>query len=111
MIADEPTSALDPLAASETLGLFRRINTDRQVAMLYISHDLLSVAGLCHRVAILHAGRVVEVGGTGQIFSQPREGYTQRLVAAIPRLPDWRPPATELASAPASATIEATRAA
>ena len=91
VIADEPTSALDPLAASETLGLFRRINTNQGVAMLYISHDLLSVAGLCHRVAILHAGRVVELGATGQIFAQPREGYTQRLVAAIPRLPEWRP--------------------
>lgn len=107
VIADEPTSALDPLAASETLALFRRINTARQLAMLYISHDLLSVAGLCHRVAILHSGRVVEVGGTGQIFSQPREGYTQRLVAAIPRLPEWRAPAAVAATPQEAASVPA----
>jgi peptide/nickel transport system ATP-binding protein len=59
--------------------------------MLYISHDLASVAGLCHRVAILQAGRVVETGPAGEIFTRPRESYTQRLVAAIPRLPAEAP--------------------
>jgi len=91
VIADEPTSALDPLAGRETLDLFRRINLEQGVAMLYISHDLASVAGLCHRVAILHSGRLVEIGPTAQIFSAPRQGYTQRLVAAIPRVPVWTP--------------------
>jgi peptide/nickel transport system ATP-binding protein len=109
VIADEPTSALDPLAAAETLNLFRRINTNHGVAMLYISHDLLSVAGLCHRVAILHAGRVVEIGATGQIFAQPREGYTRRLVAAIPRLPEWRPATAREAAAESPAAPEVLR--
>lgn len=109
VIADEPTSALDPLAAAETLNLFRRINTNHNVAMLYISHDLLSVAGLCHRVAILHAGRVVEIGATGQIFAQPREGYTQRLVAAIPRLPEWRPAASPETGVAAEAVVNPTK--
>jgi ABC-type glutathione transport system ATPase component len=98
LIADEPTSALDPLAARETLDLFRRINVAHGVAMLYISHDLASVAGLCHRVAILHGGRLVEIGATAQIFSAPREQYTQRLVAAIPRIPVWTPEPTPLDS-------------
>ena len=97
LIADEPTSALDPLAGRETLDLFRRINLSEGIAMLYISHDLASVAGLCHRVAILHTGRVIEIGPAAQIFSAPREGYTQRLVAAIPRMPVWTPPAVEAA--------------
>jgi len=102
VLADEPTSALDPLAAAETLALFRRLNTGRGVAMLYISHDLASVAGLCHHVSILQAGRVVESGPTGQIFLAPREGYTQRLVAAIPRIPQVleRPAAGEAPAAP-----------
>jgi ABC-type glutathione transport system ATPase component len=100
VIADEPTSALDPLAARETLDLFRRINVNQGVAMLYISHDLASVAGLCHRVAILNGGRVVESGPVGQIFSSPKERYTQRLVAAIPRLPVWTAPEVPTNSAP-----------
>lgn len=101
VIADEPTSALDPLAARETLDLFRRINVEQGVAMLYISHDLASVAGLCHRVAILHGGRLIEIGATEQIFAAPREEYTRRLVAAIPRVPAWSP--ASLPSSPSSA--------
>jgi peptide/nickel transport system ATP-binding protein len=63
------------------------------MAVLYISHDLLSVASLCHRVAILHQGEIVEFGDTEQIFREPRHPYTRRLVDAAPRNPwqDARP--------------------
>jgi ABC-type dipeptide/oligopeptide/nickel transport system ATPase component len=56
------------------------------MAILYISHDLASVAGICDRIAILHQGEIVECGATEQIFSNPRHEYTQRLMAAMPRL-------------------------
>jgi ABC-type dipeptide/oligopeptide/nickel transport system ATPase component len=56
-------------------------------AILFISHDLLSVASLCHRVAIMRAGSLVESAETAQIFGSPAHEYTQALVAALPQLP------------------------
>ena len=57
------------------------------MGILYISHDLLSVAVLCHRIAILNAGEIVECGPPSQIFGAPQHPYTQKLVAALPRVP------------------------
>ena len=89
LIADEATSALDIITQSEILALFARLNRELGTAILYISHDLLSVASLCHRIAILHAGEIVECGPTSQIFGAPQHAHTQRLVAALPRLPKF----------------------
>ena len=106
LIADEATSALDVITQSEILALFRELNRSTGLAILYISHDLASVAGICDRIAILHQGEIVECGATEQIFSTPRHEYTQRLIAAIPRVLDpsarptsARPRKTEAASA------------
>ena len=87
LIADEPTSALDTITQSEILGLFARLNRELRTSILYISHDLLSVATLCQRIAILNAGEIVECGPPSQIFCAPRHSYTQKLVAALPRVP------------------------
>ncbi len=87
LIADEPTSALDTITHSEVLRLFARLNQELGMAILYISHDLLSVAALCHRIAILHAGEIIECGPPSQIFGAPQHSYTQKLVAALPRSP------------------------
>jgi ABC-type dipeptide/oligopeptide/nickel transport system ATPase component len=87
LIADEPTSALDAITASEILQLFGRLNQDLKMTILYVSHDLLSVASLCHRVAILHDGEIVECAKTEQIFRSPAHPYTRRLIAALPRNP------------------------
>jgi ABC-type dipeptide/oligopeptide/nickel transport system ATPase component len=84
LIADEPTSALDTITQSEILSLFSRLNRELNMAILYISHDLLSVAALCHRVAILRDGEIVECDGPEAIFDSPRHPYTQRLIAALP---------------------------
>ena len=84
ILADEPTSALDMITQSEILELLARLNREMRTAMLYISHDLLSVAGLCHRVAILHQGRIVECRPTAQIFGAPQHPYTRQLIRAIP---------------------------
>jgi peptide/nickel transport system ATP-binding protein len=86
LIADEATSALDTITQSEILELFAHLNRELQTAILYISHDLLSVASLCDRVAILHKGELLETGSTDDIFTSPRHSYTQKLVAAIPQL-------------------------
>jgi len=87
LIADEPTSALDTITQSEILRLFAQLNRELGMGILYISHDLLSVAALCHRIAILNAGEIVECGPPSQIFGAPQHAYTQRLVAALPRSP------------------------
>jgi ABC-type dipeptide/oligopeptide/nickel transport system ATPase component len=87
LIADEATSALDTITQSEILGLFACLNRELGMGILYISHDLLSVAALCHRIAILNSGEIVECGPPSQIFGAPQHAYTQRLVAALPRLP------------------------
>jgi ABC-type dipeptide/oligopeptide/nickel transport system ATPase component len=83
LIADEPTSALDVITQAEILNLFARLNRELEMAILYISHDLISVAHLCHRVAILHVGKLVEVGSVDEIFDRPQHPYTQALVGAI----------------------------
>ena len=85
LIADEATSALDIITQSEILALFRDLNRSTGMAILYISHDLASVAGICDRIAILHQGEIVECGATQQIFANPQHAYTQRLMAAIQR--------------------------
>jgi len=87
ILADEPTSALDMITQAEILELLARVNRDRNTAILYISHDLLSVAALCHRVAILHQGHIVECRATSEIFRAPQHPYTQHLIAAMPRNP------------------------
>jgi ABC-type glutathione transport system ATPase component len=86
LIADEATSALDVITQSEILALFRELNRSTGMAILYISHDLASVAGICDRIAILHQGEIVECGATERIFASPEHEYTQRLMAAIPRI-------------------------
>jgi len=87
LIADEATSALDVITQSEILALFRHLNRSSGMSILYISHDLASVAGICDRIAILREGQIVETGTTEQVLTGPRHEYTQRLMAAMPRLP------------------------
>lgn len=87
LIADEPTSALDAITQAEILKLFGQLNRELHTAVLYVSHDLLSVASLCHRVAILHEGTIVECASTKEIFQAPQHPYTRQLIAALPHLP------------------------
>ena len=87
LIADEATSALDVITQSEILALFRQLSRSFGMAILYISHDLPSVAGICDRIAILHQGQIVESGPTEQVLARPQHEYTQRLLAAMPKMP------------------------
>ncbi len=94
LIADEATSALDVITQAEILALFRDLNRQTGMAILYISHDLASVADICDRIAILHKGEIVECGPTEEVLSRPQHEYTRRLMAALPRMPNTRTAAT-----------------
>ena len=87
VIADEPTSALDVITQAAVLALFAEINRKLGTAILFISHDLLSVASVAHRVDILHQGKIVESGPPAEIFRAPRHEFTRQLVAAMPQRP------------------------
>ena len=91
LIADEPTSALDVITQSEIIKLFAELNRSMGGAVLYISHDLVSVASVCHRIAILHDGEIVERGTLDAVLTRPVHPYTQQLLACVPWLS--RPPA------------------
>ena len=90
LVADEATSALDVITQSEILELFAQLNREIGMSILYISHDLPSVAGICRRIAILHEGAIVECGLTEQIFASPSHPYTRRLMSSLPRVPARR---------------------
>ena len=85
LIADEPTSALDVITQREVLDLLTRIGKEHHMSMLFISHDLLTVAALCHRLAILHAGEIVECGDVKEVLAAPKHPYTKRLIGAVPK--------------------------
>lgn len=84
LIADEPTSALDAITQAEITKLFTELKRKIGSAVLYISHDLLSVASLCDRIAILHSGEIVECGNTETLLRRPMHPYTQKLLASAP---------------------------
>lgn len=84
LLADEPTSALDVITQAEVLGLFRNLSQQMGTAILYISHDLLSVATIADRIAVMREGEIVECSATPSIFTQPKHPYTRSLIAALP---------------------------
>ncbi len=89
LIADEPTTALDVTIQRQILDLLRRVQRERGMSMMLISHDLAVVAGRTDRVSVMYAGRLAEVGSTREIFEAPRHRYTHALLGATP---DDRPP-------------------
>jgi len=85
LICDEPVSALDVSIQAQVVNLLVELRRQRNLALLFISHDLSLVRHLCERVAIMYMGRIVEQGRAETIFDDPRHPYTRALVAAIPR--------------------------
>jgi ABC-type dipeptide/oligopeptide/nickel transport system ATPase component len=84
LICDEPTTALDVTVQAQIIELLKRINVNRGIGLLFISHDLHVVRKLCTRVAVMHDGCIVETGPTEEVFHHPQDDYTKRLIAAIP---------------------------
>jgi peptide/nickel transport system ATP-binding protein len=90
IVLDEPTTGLDVTTQAHVLETVRELATLHDVAALYVSHDLAVVATLAERVAVMYAGRVVEIGGAEELFRSAGHPYTRRLVGAIPRLTGGR---------------------
>ena len=94
LIADEPTTALDVTIQAQILDVFRRIQKKLGMATVFISHDLGVVAGVADRVAVMYAGKIVEIGTAEEIFYDPRHPYTWGLLQSLPILSrgkEWLP--------------------
>jgi peptide/nickel transport system ATP-binding protein len=87
LIADEPTSALDVSVQATVLDLIKNLQAQFQFACLFVTHDLAVIDVLADRIAVMHLGRLAEVGTRDEILRNPQDPYTQRLIAAVP-LPD-----------------------
>lgn len=88
LIADEPTTALDVTVQAEILALLARLQQERNMAILLVSHDLGVVAGIADAVAVMYAGRIVELAPASELFGRMRMPYTKALFDAIPRIED-----------------------
>ncbi|SFR68908.1 peptide/nickel transport system ATP-binding protein/peptide/nickel transport system permease protein [Agromyces sp. CF514] len=84
LLCDEPTTALDVTVQAQILDLLRRLREERGLAMVFVSHDLAVVAEVCDRVAVMYAGRIVEVGPVDEVLRSPRHPYTAALLASAP---------------------------
>ncbi|MCK4537060.1 MAG: ABC transporter ATP-binding protein [Desulfuromonadales bacterium] len=90
LIADEPTTALDVTIQAQILDLLARLKSERDMATLLITHDLGIVAKIADRVAIMYAGRMLEIAPVFELFANPVHPYTQGLLACIPRVGEKR---------------------
>jgi ABC-type glutathione transport system ATPase component len=87
IVCDEPVSALDLSVQAEVLNLLSELQRDLGLSLLFVSHDLSVVRHITHSIAVLQAGRIVELGTAEQVYERPREEYTRSLLAAAP-VPD-----------------------
>ncbi|MDM8557154.1 ABC transporter ATP-binding protein [Desulfococcaceae bacterium HSG7] len=86
LIADEATSALDVTVQAHILKLMKNLCENKRTAILFITHDLGIAAQICDRIAVMYAGRIVEIAETKKIFSNPKHPYTKGLLKAVPKL-------------------------
>ena len=84
IVADEPTTALDVTVQNQIIKLLKQINSEQRNSMLFITHDLNLARRICDRVAVMKDGRIVEIGNTEDIFENPKDEYTRRLIDAVP---------------------------
>ena len=86
LFADEPTTALDVTVQAQILDLLQSLQTDRQMAMILVTHDLGVVAGRAHDIAVMYAGQIVEQASSASLFGNVHHPYTEALLESIPKL-------------------------
>lgn len=86
IIADEPTTALDVVVQKGVLAMIRSVQREIGASVLFVTHDLAVHANLCDRIGVMHRGRLVEQGPTGEVFRRPQHDYTRHLIDSLPRL-------------------------
>jgi oligopeptide/dipeptide ABC transporter ATP-binding protein len=86
LIADEPTTSLDVTIQAQYLKLLRDLQQESGMSMIFITHDFGIVAKMCDRVAVMYAGKIVEVGSVRDIFNKPSHPYTEALLASVPKM-------------------------
>lgn len=89
ILADEPVSALDVSIQSQILNLLRKLSSELELTMIFISHDLAVVRYIADRIAVMEKGKIVEIGEADQVFKHPKHEYTQQLLAAIPKIAEF----------------------
>ena len=83
LICDEATSALDVLVQAQIIDLLKRLKEEKGMSMLFITHDLPLAAAFCDRVAVMHQGRIIEIGASREVLKNPRQEETQKLLQAV----------------------------
>ncbi len=86
VIADEPTTALDVVVQAQIINLMKKLKKELGLSMIFITHDLSILAEISDKVAIMYAGKIIEIGDSEKIYYEPAHPYTQKLLASIPRL-------------------------
>ena len=83
IVLDEPTSALDVSVQAQVLNLLKELQQERQLTYLFISHNMAVIRYMCQRVAVMYKGEIVEVGETQDVFENPQDPYTQKLLSSV----------------------------
>jgi len=106
LIADEPTTALDVTTQAQVLGLIKELQSETGMAVILVTHDLGVVANMADKVVVMNKGRVMEAGSAQQVLGTPAHGYTKKLFAAAPVIPEVAGPArTDVQTGPESDLI------